>query len=232
MFRLIVMAGMAAVVVAALGHLVVFGPKRVTGPKAARTVRRFSLWERFIHAITLLGFLTLAVTGLVPVILQGSAMHGWFWVIHLTAAPVFSIGLIFLVITWAKDGFFASCDVEWAMKFGGYLWGDKHAPAERFNAGQKAYFWAVALMGLVSLITGLGRAVPVFDAAGQDVLYQIHRYTALLFVMGGIVHLYLGTLANPGTLWAMMTGKVTPSWAENHHPLWWKAIKDQDKGTK
>jgi formate dehydrogenase subunit gamma len=230
MFRLVVIAGVAAIVAAALGHLVIFGPKRAVGPKGERTVRRFSLWERFVHAITILGFLALAVTGFVPVFL-GSALHGWFWVIHLTAAPVFSIGLIFLVMTWARDGVFASCDLEWAMKFGGYLWGDKHAPAERFNAGQKAYFWVVAVMGLVSLVTGLGRAVPVFDAAGQDVLYQIHRYTALIFVMGGIVHLYLGTLANPGTLGAMMTGKVTPGWAESHHPLWRETEKSEDKKT-
>ena len=221
MFRVIVLIGIAATVAAVLGHFVVFGPKRVPGGKAKRAVHRFSLWERFIHVVTVLGFLALVVTGLIAAEVQRSPLHGWLWLIHVGAAPVFSAGLALLTVTWARDARFAACDWEWARKFGGYLWGDKHAPAERFNGGQKAYFWCVALLGFVSLVTGLGRAVPVLDATGQEVLYQIHRYTALLFIMAGIVHLYLGTLANPGTFGAMLTGNVTPKWAETHHPLWW-----------
>lgn len=230
MFRIIVIAALAATIVAALGHLVIFGPKRVPGSGSMRSVKRFSLWERFIHIVTVAGFLALVVTGFYAVLVQGSALHGWLWVIHAASAPVFSIGLVMLVATWARDGYFAPCDVEWAMKFGGYLWGEKHAPAERFNGGQKAYLWAVGALGLTALVTGLGRAVPVLDATGQEVLYQIHRYAGLLFAMAGIVHLYLGTLANPGTFGSMMTGKVTREWAENHHPLWWKAVNESEKG--
>jgi formate dehydrogenase subunit gamma len=227
MFRIIVLIGIAATVVAILGHLVVFGPRRVAGPKTRRAVRRFSIWERLIHVVTVLGFLALATTGFLAVIGQRSPLHGWLWVIHVGAAPVFSFGLTLVVITWARDGLFAPCDWEWTKAFGGYLWGGKHPPAERFNGGQKVYLWAVALLGLVSLVTGLGRAVPVLDAFGQELLYQVHRYSALLFVMAAIGHLYLGTFANPGTFGAMLTGKVTPQWAEQHHPLWWKTINEQ-----
>jgi formate dehydrogenase subunit gamma len=220
MFRIIVLVGIAATVVALAGHYVVFGPKRVSGEKAKRTVRRFSLWERFVHVVTVLGFLTLAVTGLIAVIFQQSPLHGWLWIIHVGMGPVFVTGLSLLVVTWARDVRFAPYDWEWVKKLGGYLWGDKHALAERFNAGQKAYLWCVALLGFLSLVSGLGRVAPILDATGQEVLYQVHRYTALVFILAGIVHLYLGTLANPGTFGAMLTGKVTQKWAETHHPLW------------
>jgi formate dehydrogenase subunit gamma len=65
----------------------------------------------------------------------------------------------------------------------------------------------------------------LFDAGVQEFFYQAHRYSALLFVMGGIVHLYLGTICNPGTFGAMLTGKVTPEWAAGHHPLWWEKVR-------
>jgi len=31
---------------------------------------------------------------------------------------------------------------------------------------------------------------------------------------------YLGVLANPGTLRGIFEGKVSKSWARKHHPLW------------
>jgi formate dehydrogenase subunit gamma len=232
MFRLLVLAGIAAVIAATLGHFLVFGPKRVPAGKDGLIVRRFSIWERFIHTITVLGFLLLALTGFYSVVVLGSPLHGWLWVLHIASAPLFGIGVLLMLMTWAKDGCFAACDWEWALKFGGYLWGDKHAPAERFNGGQKGYFWMAAALGFVMLVTGLGRAVPLLDTTGQEVLYQIHRFAALLFILAGLGHMYLGTFANPGSFGAMLTGKVTPEWAKNHHPLWWKALSGEKKDEK
>ncbi len=231
MFRTIVLISIAATVVAIVGHFLVFGPKRIS-EKAKRTVRRFSMWERFLHTVTVLGFLALVATGLVAVIGQRSPLHGWMWVFHVGIAPLFAFGLPLLVMTWARDAMFAPYDWEWAIKFGGYLWGDKHAPAGRFNAGQKAYFWTIGLLGFAAVVSGFGRAVPMLDLTGQELLYQVHRYTALLFVLAGIVHLYLGTICNPGTLGAMLTGKVTPPWAESHHPLWWKSLEESESGNR
>jgi len=226
MFRMIVLLGIAATLLAVLGHYVLFGPKRLSRASAARTVHRFGLGERFLHLVTLAGFVTMCVSGLTPVIAEGAVVRGWYWLIHVAAAPVFIAGLVSLLASWAMDCRFQRHDWEWAKKFGGYLWGDKHAPADRFNAGQKAYLWAVALLSLLVLLSGLGRVVPVFDAEGQDVVYQIHRYSALLLVLAAITHLYLGTLANPGTLGSMILGKVTPEWAEHHHPIWRGSTKN------
>ena len=224
MFRTIVLMGIAASVAAVVGHYVIFGPKRVDTTERKRTVRRFRLWERFIHVVTLAGFLALIVTGLIAAIGPVRALHGWLWLIHVAAAPVFMVGLCGLIASWSRDCRFTPHDWEWAKRFGGYLWGEKHAPAERFNGGQKAYLWTVGFLGLVSLLSGLGRIVPVLDPEGQYILYQLHRLSALFFVMAAIVHLYLGTVANPGTFGAMLLGRVTPQWAKNHHPIWWDQI--------
>lgn len=218
MFRLITLIGLAATLVAIVGHLVIFGPKRVE-KKGARSVKRFGVLEILVHALTVASFLVLVGTGLWAVY-NSDPLRGQLWLLHVAVGPLFLIGLAVLILAWARDCEFEPCDWEWAKKFGGYLWGDKHAPANRFNAGQKAYFWAVGALGFVTLLTGLGRAVPVLGETGQLALLWVHRFGALAFVMAGLAHLYLGTLANPGTLTAMITGKVTPQWARNHHPLW------------
>jgi cytochrome b subunit of formate dehydrogenase len=82
----------------------------------------------------------------------------------------------------------------------------------------------VGLLGLAALLSGLGRVMPVLDPFGQEILYYVHRTAALLLVMAALAHLYLGTFANPGTLGAMLLGRVTPEWAEKHHPDWWREI--------
>jgi formate dehydrogenase subunit gamma len=229
MYRVIVLIAIAATIAAIAGHFLLFGPKRVDKPGKGKAVRRFRIGEVLLHAMTLTSFLVLALTGMIPVLALKSGLHGWFWVLHMIAAPFFVFGLYLLIAVWARDCGFGLHDWEWAKKFGGYLWGDKHAPADKFNAGQKAYFWVVGLLGLLTLLTGLGRISPVFGAEGQDLLYQVHRYVALMFVLAGIVHFYLGTLANPGTLGAMLTGKVTEPWVKSHHPIWWDSISKRTK---
>jgi formate dehydrogenase subunit gamma len=218
MFKLITMIGIGATLVAIIGHLVLFGQKK-TNNKARRSIRRFGVLEILVHALTVLAFLVLAVTGFWAVY-KSQPLRGNLWFLHVILGPPFTLGLAVMLLAWARDCSFEPCDWQWAKRFGGYLWGDKHAPAARFNAGQKGYFWAVAALGLVTLVTGFGRAVPMFGPLVQDLMLWGHRLGALAFVLAGLAHLYLGTLANPGTFTAMITGKVTPQWAKDHHPLW------------
>lgn len=218
MFKLITLIGIGATLVAMAGHLVLFGQKK-TNNKNRRSVRRFGALEILSHALTVVSFIVLAVTGL-SAVYSGEPLRGQLWVLHVALGPVFTFGLAVLILSWAQDCSFEACDWQWAKRFGGYLWGDKHAPAARFNAGQKGYFWAVCALGFVTLVSGLGRAMPVLGPTGQELILWAHRLGSLAFVLAGLAHLYLGTLANPGTMTAMITGKVTPQWAKDHHPLW------------
>jgi formate dehydrogenase subunit gamma len=61
---------------------------------------------------------------------------------------------------------------------------------------------------------------PVIFSSCQEIIYLIHRYSSLLLVIFVIVHIYLGTLANPGTWQVLLTGKVSARWAYLHHSLW------------
>ena len=229
-FRMVSLVGITAVVVAAIGHYLLFGPRHPELAKDKRNLRRFSLGERFIHAATILSFFTLAVTGFVAAICLGKPLSGWLWVVHLVAAPVFAVGLTAIALRWAEDCRLESYDWEWAKQFGGYLGGDRDVPAGRFNGGQKAYFWAIVSLGLVSILSGLVRMFPIFDANIQEISYQAHRYSGLFLVMAVIAHIYLGTLANSGTWQVIISGYVSSRWAKHHHPIWWEHISKSTAG--
>jgi formate dehydrogenase subunit gamma len=229
-FRIVSLAGIAVIVVAAVGHYLLFGPRHPDVAKDKRDLRRLSLGERFIHVITILSFLTLAVTGFLATIYFRKPLSGWLWVVHLVAAPVFAVGLAAIALRWAEDCRFESYDWQWARQFGGYFGSDKDVPAGRFNGGQKGFFWAIVALGLISILSGLVRMFPMFDENIQEISYQVHRYSGLFLVMAVIAHIYLGTLANPGTWRVVISGYVSSRWAKHHHPIWWEHIGKSTAG--
>jgi len=229
MFRVISLVGITGALAAIIAHYLLFGPRHPELSREKRDIPRFSFFERLIHALTILSFSTLAVTGFIAVILYGKPLSGWLRVIHIFAAPVFSVGLAVIVLRWADDCRFEIYDKKWAKKFGGYLGGNGDIPAGRFNCGQKAFFWFIATFGLLSILSGLGRAFPIFGIDIQKIFYQVHRYSSLFLVMFVIVHIYLGTLANPGTWRVIISGYVSYLWAKYHHPLWRQFLDNRKK---
>ena len=223
-FRVVSILGILAAVGAAAAHYLVFGAHHADLADEKKDILRMNFWGRFVHAITLLSFITLGVTGFTAAIIFGEPLTGWLRLLHLTAGPVFVVGLACVAITWAEVCSFKSWDWEWAKKFGGYLGYEGVVPAGEFNGGQKGFFWAILVLGLVCVVSGVGRVFPILGVDFQNIIYQAHRYSSLFLVMVVIVHIYLGTLANPGTWQAILSGYVGMRWAQKHHPLWWKKI--------
>jgi formate dehydrogenase subunit gamma len=98
-----------------------------------------------------------------------------------------------------------------------------------FNGGQKVYFWAIAVSGVLFLITGIllwfDDNVPRWLVA---VSYVIHDLAALVMLGGLIIHIYEGTAHQPGTFHSMIDGTVTDEWARTHHPAWYRRVTGQD----
>lgn len=227
MFPIVSIAGILGLLAVIAGHYLLFGPSDKEAAKAPRTVRRFCVLERLIHSITVLSFCTLGITGLIAGVCLRQPLSGWLRAIHIGASAFFALGMTGIALLWAENSRFAECDWDWAKKFGGYLGDRGHTDAERFNAGQKAFFWTVCVLGILVILSGLGRSFPIFDERIQGLLFIAHRYLALMMIMGVIVHSYLGSIANPGTILSILTGFVSKPWAEHHHSLWWKKISDR-----
>lgn len=200
-----------------------------------KELQRFSYAERVVHWVVGLSFVLLLFTGLAfsyPSLFWMTALVGGgpaARAIHPVAGFVFSAGLVLMFFLWVKDMFFSKADIEWMKAIKAYASHDrdKVPPTGKYNAGQKTFFWVECVLGVVLLLTGIPLWAPAWgsrDFSGE--FLGTMRLLHFLAALGGglflIIHVYLGTIAYPGTLIGMINGRVSQAWAKLHHPLWAK----------
>lgn len=172
MFRIIAIIGIAVAILVA----VVLRSRHATGAGESRhSARRPSLWVKLFFAATMLSLAVLALTGFYASIVLGRQMSGLLLMFHAGLGGLFFSGLAAMVVSLAESCRFT--DQDWS-----------HSPSAlgAFTRTQKLYFWALALFGFMAIISMLTSMLPIFGAQGQEVLYQVHRASALLLAMGGI----------------------------------------------
>lgn len=220
------------------------GPIKLHEKPTGRQMLRFNAWDRMVHWGGAISFILLAVTGtiilfgkfiLLPVI--GYTLFGWLAIlaknVHNFVGPVFAFCTVMMFVTFVKDNFPKGHDLKWLTKFGGLLT-DEHVPSDRFNAGEKVWFWlGVTLLGIVVSITGFILNFPNFEQ-GRELMQQanvIHAVAAVLFLTMALSHIYLGTVGVEGAYEAMRTGYVDEIWAKEHHEYWYReAIAENKSG--
>ncbi len=222
-FGLISKILMAVTIVAIMAHYILVGPKHPELAKGRRNIHRLGKWEIVVHAVTMISFIVLGVTGFIAVF-KGMKLTGLLRLLHVIFAPFFAIGLAAMSLAWAETCRFQECDWQWVKKAGGYLWKEDYVPADKYNAGQKAFFWAILILGIICMVSGLLMITPIFGQLFQRICYLVHRYSSLILVLFVFAHFYLGTLANPGTWQVILSGYVTYPWAKHHHPIWWEKL--------
>jgi formate dehydrogenase subunit gamma len=224
-----VILGMIAVL--ALAYLVL-GRIRISAGRSGQKLRRFSTFERFSHWLTAVSFVVLGLTGLnitfgkilvLPVIgpeafsdISQAAKYA-----HNFTSFAFVIGLFLIVAIWIKDNIPRKVDIDWIRQGGGFI-KSRHAPAGRFNAGEKMVFWAALFGGAAAAVSGYLLLFPFYGTgiAGMQVAQVVHAVVAVLFVALILAHIYIGTLGMEGAFEAMGTGEVDLNWAKEHHDLW------------
>ena len=97
--------------------------------------------------------------------------------------------------------------------------------AGRFNGGQKALFWTQIVAAALLLASGIVLWFPgSFGRGWTYAALLVHPVAAVVSIGGIIVHFYMATLAVPGSLAAMLRGRVSADWADAHHPKWYREI--------
>lgn len=199
----------------------------------SRYVERFTTGERVLHWAVAIAFFVLVFSGL------GLFAHTFFGYFdffggpqqgifaHKIAGIVFFGASLLLFLAHQKETCsFDADDRRWFSSWGGYLSRENHEiPQGKFNAGQKLFglFAIVAsvIMGLTGVIiwepTTFGRGLTQFSL-------MLHGLFFTLFIMGAIVHIYLASIGNPGTLEGMLWGQVQRIWAKKHASKWYKEI--------
>ena len=232
-FGAIVIIGMIAVLG---GTYLIMGRLRISAGRSGKKVHRFNAFERFSHWLTAVSFVVLGLTGLnitfgkillLPMIgpdafssLSQAAKY-----VHNFTSFAFVIGLVLIVAMWFKDNIPGKVDIDWLKQGGGFI-KSKHAPAGRFNAGEKAVFWIALLAGIAVAASGYLLLFPFYitNILGMQVAQVLHAVIAVLFVAVILAHIYIGTLGMEGAFEAMGTGEVDLNWAKEHHDLW---VQDQ-----
>jgi formate dehydrogenase subunit gamma len=210
----------------------VLGRLRISAGRSGRKVPRFKAFERFAHWLTAVSFVVLGISGLnitfgkhllLPLI--GNDAFSAFsqaakYAHNFTSFP-FVLGLVLIVVMFIKDNIPEKSDIEWFKQGGGFI-KSKHAPARRFNAGEKLVFWGALGAGAAVSVSGYLLLFPFYmtNIADMQIAQVVHSIFAILFVALILGHIYIGTLGIEGAFEAMWTGEVDFNWAKEHHDLW------------
>jgi|SRR5438445_8492015 len=155
-------------------------------------------------------------------------------VIHPYAGVAFVIASVFQFVHWLGDMTFGPSERGWwrPSTMVGYMrWENEPAwEGGKYNGGQKFFFWAVCLGALGFLISGIPMWFPLyFPQIVRSLSIIIHDLTFIGFLVGVVFHIYLGTIAEPGTFRSMTRGTVTRSWARFHHPSWFRQVSGENR---
>jgi len=146
-------------------------------------------------------------------------LHPWFGL-------GFAACFVFQVLNWLRPMSWTPDDSRWIRRLRDYVSNaDEREPdyVDFFNAGQKAYFWAIVASAIVFLISGIPMWFPrTFGRQTAAAGYVLHDVAALVMLVGFIIHVYEGTTAIPGTFQSMTRGIVEKRWAWTHHPAWYR----------
>lgn len=199
----------------------------------SRYVERYNTAQRVLHWSVAVSFFVLVFSGLGLYAhtffryfdFFGGPQQGIFF--HKTAAIIFFVCASLLFLSNRKETtVFDADDLRWFRHLGGYLKrGGEELPQGKYNAGQKVFaifaFVATLFMGLSGMIIW----DPVNFARGLTrFALMLHGLIFTLFMMGVVVHIYLGTIGNPGTLEGMLWGRVKKVWARKHAIKWYRKV--------
>lgn len=224
---------------ALLGMLVILalfyllrGKIRIESGWSGRTITRFGGFSRFIHWMTAVSFIILALSGLnvvfgktllMPLVGESAfaTFSQWGKYAHNYLSVPFTLGLIFMLVIWIKDNLPSAGDFKWISQGGGII-GSAHPEAGRFNFGQKLIFWSVILVGGVIAVSGYLLMFPFYTTtiAGMQLAQMVHAIGGLVLMVVILGHIYIGSIGMEGAFDAMGSGEVDLNWAREHHSRW------------
>jgi formate dehydrogenase subunit gamma len=222
---------LGTIVLLGIAYLIM-GRMRIAAGRSGQTIVRFKAFERFSHWLTAVSFVILGLTGLnitfgkivlLPLIgpQAFSSVAEIAKYMHNFTSFSFVAGLTLIIVIFFKDNLPQKVDLEWIKQGGGFI-KSKHAPAGRFNPGEKMVYWLSLGAGVAVSVSGFLLLFPFYgtNIIEMQLAQVVHAIVAVLFVALILGHIYIGTLGMEGAFEAMGTGEVDLNWAKEHHDLW------------
>jgi formate dehydrogenase subunit gamma len=196
-------------------------------------------YERIVHWMLALTCLFLCISGLGMMFhslnFLGTIVGGlkYLKLLHNFVGLFFVISLVLAIRMWWKEAgiFVFPEDLDWIKAAGGYLWHvDKVPETGKYNPGQKMFFLTIAACGLLMFVTGLIMWFPgVFPVEFVRWMYPLHALGFVAIFAFFFIHLYLGTIGNPGSVQGMITGWMDRPVLKMLHPKWLKEMEHEGK---
>ena len=126
-------------------------------------------------------------------------------------------------------------DGTWLARIRDVLAGNEERLPElgKYNAGQKFVFWAMSMLILILISSGIVIWDQYFYALTsieqKRVALLIHAIAAVLAISVWIIHVYAAIWVR-GTIRAMTWGSVTGGWAWRHHRKWLRDLVAKSTG--
>jgi len=204
----------------------------------SKGILRYTLIERVMHWAAALVYMYVLATGLafysphlywIAAIL-GGAPTSRFW--HPWLGVAFCAVLVWMLRQWIGDMRITAADRKWSASMSSYIRNEDEnlPPIDRFNIGQKYFFWAMLWAGAVLLVTGAVLWFPERIPWNLRILRQaailLHVAAALITAGAFIIHVYMGTAVVRGGFTSIIRGEVSPAWAKMHHGLWYYRVTE------
>jgi formate dehydrogenase subunit gamma len=199
------------------------------------TVDRYSGGARVNHWITATSLVLLALSGLAlfhPSLFFLSGLFGggpWTRIIHPWIGVVLFFSFLGLFLRFWRLNLWKRDDSAWLAHGRDVLTGreDRAPEVGKYNAGQKCVFWAMSILIIVLIATGLVIwdqyffAYTTIEQKRWAVL--THSIAAVVIINVWIIHVYSAFWVR-GTIRAMTRGSVTGGWAWRHHRKWLREL--------
>jgi cytochrome b subunit of formate dehydrogenase len=164
--------------------------------------------KKLVYLLALLCFAVLAITGFYPLLVLDKHITGYFVMVHATFAPIFAICLAVLAVMWARGHRFIGGDWPLLQRVLERVTLQKSPPPPNVLSGasfggpeqmlsrspslwQKITFWALIFLALPLILSIVSSMFPLCGTYWQEVLLAAHRWTALVFAVVAIVHIYI-----------------------------------------
>jgi formate dehydrogenase subunit gamma len=197
----------------------------------AEMIRKSSVGEVVNHWILAGSCILLIITGYAFLfhIEAISSVFGGFETmktVHNWGGVVFTLSLLISTIHYLKDAFeYDADDLQWFKVAGGYLSHKvKVPPMGKYNPGQKLYYLGIVGAGIAIALSGFAIWFLKDNTTLMLISHLVHNVAFCVFIIAVPVHIYLSTLANPGTFQIMVTGMLPLSEAKKKYPKWIKAV--------
>lgn len=153
--------------------------------------------KRSVYVLGIASFIILILTGFLPILFTGNSVTGVALVLHVVAAPVFAVCIAIVGILWADSHRFEPGELRDRSGLVTEKKRGKSSKKQINSGGQKITFWLALVLSTVVMTSMILSMHALFGTHGQEVLLDLHRYSALFLVIACVASLCFGIGVKP-----------------------------------